>query len=439
MNQQNLKDLSLRCLEWALKAGATSAEVGVGINDGFEVTARLAEAENVVYQRSKELSLTVYVGQRAGSVSTSDFDASKMEDLVKRAVAIANLAQEDPAGGIPERELLQNPIPSCAIDFPWAITPEAAMQKAVEGDKAGLALDKRIKNSEGTTISTYRGHTLAANTNGFFGEYHETYHSLSSSFVAETKGNMQRDYYYHVARDANDLPAIESIAHEAVRRAVARLSPKSIKTQEISVLMCPEIARSLLGHFVGAIQGSALYRRSSFLLDKLGEPIFPEFFTLSEAPHLAKGISTAPFDSDGVVTYAKDFIVNGVLTSYAYDCYSARKLNAKSTANSGGLANVIIKPGTQNFYELIKSLDKGLLVTEVMGQGVNLVTGDYSRGAAGFWVENGEIQYPVDGVTLAGNLKNLFANIRALGNDVDVRGNIQAPSLIIDGVMLAGK
>ena len=426
-------------LEMAQQAGATDAEVDIRIETGYAATARLGEAETLEYNHDKNITIVVYQDKKTASITTSDMRADALGDAVATALRIARHAEIDPYVGIAEAEYLSNQIPSLALDFPWELSAQAAMQLATECDQLGLAFDKRICNSEGTTVNNHQILQAYGNTNGFSNAYQATRHSISSVLVAQGKDNMQRDYYYYTARDASDLPSSEYIAHTAARRTIDRLNPQAVKTQQGSVLFAPESARSLLKYFIEAISGSALYQQSSFLLDRLEECIFPTWFSLAESPHLVKGLGSAPFDDNGLLTYDKYFVENGRLKNYALNIYAARKLEMQPTANAGSVHNLIVAPGKENFAQLLAHLGTGLLAIEVSGQGANIVNGDYSQGVSGFWVENGEIAYAVDEATVAGNLNTMFKNISAVGNDIDQRSNIHTPSILIDGMMIAGR
>lgn len=438
INPNNIDNLMQQVLDLAKQAGATACELNVGVETGFTATARMAKAETLEYYRSNDISITVYLDQKSGSVTTSDCRIESLQTAVNSAVRIAKYAESDPAAGLADEKLLATSIPKLAINFPWEITPQQAMELAQEGDQVGLDYDPKITNSDGCSVSKFQLINGYANSNGFVNHYLNTQNSLSSVLIAKQSEQMQRDYDYYTACDANDLPTIKSIATSAAEKTLARLNPEQISTQKMPVLFTAKTARGLLGHFVSAIKGRSLYKKASFLLDCLNQPIFPDWFYLQEQPHLAKALGSVPYDTDGILTYDKYFIEAGVLKHYMMGTYSARKLNMQSTANADSMHNLIVTPGKNNFDAMLKELDTGLMVTEVLGQGVNLVTGDYSRGAAGFWVENGKIQFPVDEVTIAGNLKQMFMNVRCVGNDVDRCGRIQTPCLIVDSMMIAG-
>jgi PmbA protein len=436
-SQKSVANLMDQVLDLAKKGGATSAEVDIDLETGFSATARMAESETMEYNQDNNVSITVYQDYRSGSVTTSDMRDGSLQEAVAAALRIARYTEADPMAGLADKNLLAKTVPTLEIDFPWDITPEQAMQQAMDCDQMGLDHSPLITNSEGVTLGTHRSLAGYANSHGFNHNYHETRHTISSVLVAEQHGQMQRDYYYYTARDPKALPSLADVARQAAERTVSRLNPRPVKTGAVPVLFSAETARSFFSHFVSAIQGRSLYKQSSFLLDYLNKPIFPEWLTLTEQPHLPGAVSSIPFDRDGLLTYDKTFVESGALKSFSLSSYAARKLNMQPTANAGGLHNLIVPPGEHSFTEMLQALDTGIMVTEVMGS-VNLVTGDYSRGVCGFWVEKGEVQFPVDEATLAGSLLDMFKNIRLLGNDTDKRGRIQAPSILIDNVMLGG-
>lgn len=434
----NVEKLVENILQEALKQGASSAEVEVGFNQGFTVSARQGNVESVEYHHDKIIDITVYIGQRTGSASLSDVRLDAIQSAVKAACNIARFTDEDPFAGIADKKFLAFHYPKLDLAYPWNINVEQAIQLACECEAIALAKDKRIHHSEGVTIVTNEGWHALGNTQGFFGIFPGTRHEISCVLVAKKGEEMQRDYSYTVASDPELLESITTVADHAVERVVRRLGAKRLKTKHVPVIFAAEEARSLLGHFMAAIQGGNLYRKSSFLLDYLGKQIFPSFIRMDERPHLAKGLGSAPFDDDGVLTRPNTFIDNGILNTYALGVYSARKLGLEPTGNAGGFHNLFINTGNKNLSELLKTMDTGLLVTELMGQGVNLVTGDYSRGTSGFWVEKGEIQYPVEEITIAGNLLDMYANLVEVGNDVDKRGNIQTGSILLSHMTVAG-
>ena len=439
LGRPELESLAALALSEAKKQGATAAEVGVSVDTGLSVTARLGEVETLEYQRDRGMGITVYRGTRKGSASTADLGAQAIRDAVAKAVSIAGFTAEDPCAGLPDAEDIARDIADLDLFHPWDISPEAARDLAIACEAVALEADKRITNSEGATLSSHRGVRVFANTLGFLGGYASTIHNLSCVVLAQDGEDMQRDYWYSSTRDWRELESGQSIGARAAERALRRLNARKIPTCTAPVLFVPEMARGLIGHLVGAIRGGSQYRRSSFLLDAAGQQLFPEWLNIVERPHIAKALASAPFDAEGVTTRDRELIRNGVLTGYVLSTYSARKLGLKTTGNAGGVHNLLVTPGSQDFNSLLKSMDRGLMVTELMGQGINSVTGDYSRGAAGFWIEKGEIQYPVHEITIAGNLKEMFKNFVAVGADVDRRGGIHIGSVLLEAMTIAGE
>jgi len=425
-------------LDEAKRQGASAAEAGVNAENGLSVTVRLGEVETVEHNRDKGLGVTVYFGQRKGSASTSDFSRAAIRETVAAACAIATYTAADPCAGLADAERMATDIPDLDLYHPWALPAERAIELAAECEAAARAVDKRITNSEGATVSSHSGNRVYGNSHGFLGAYPSSRHSVSCAVIADDGHGMQRDYWYTVARDSGDMEAARNVGQRAGERTVKRLGGQRLSTRQAPVLFVAEIAGSLFGNFVRAVRGESLYRKSSFLLDQLGQAVFPEFIHIHEQPHLKKALGSAPFDSEGVATRARDLITAGVLQGYVLDSYAARKLGMETTGNAGGVHNLTIDPGHHDFAGLLKEMGSGLLVTEMMGMGVNIVTGDYSRGAAGFWVENGSIQYPVEEITIAGNLRDMFKGIVAVGNDVETRGNTRTGSVLIDRMTIAG-
>jgi PmbA protein len=437
-NQESLTIIVKSILQEALSQGATSAEVDVGVNKGFSVTARKGDVESVEYNQDKALDITCYVGKRTGSASLSDLRPDAIRSAVQAAINIAKFTDEDPFTGLAEKELMAFNYPPVDVSYPWHISVEEAIELAKACEAKAVAKDKRITNSEGAVVSTIDVKHVYGNTEGFIGFFPVTRHEISCVLIAKKGDEMQRDYSYTVACDPTLLESIDVIANQAVDRTVRRLGAQRLSTCRVPVIFAADEARGLLGHFIGAISGGNLYRKTSFLLDHLGKPIFPSHVKIDERPFLPKGLGSSPFDDDGVATRQNVFIEDGILKSYCLGVYSARKLNMQTTGNAGGVHNLFINTGKKDLAGLLKTMNKGLLVTELMGQGVNLVTGDYSRGAAGFWVENGEIQYPVEEITIAGNLREMYANLVEVGNDVDQRGNIKTGSILLEQMMIAG-
>lgn len=433
-----LQMLATDLLKDAKIKGATASEIAVSMDRGLSVTARLGEVETIEHHRSQGLGVTVYFGERKGRASTTDLTAQACQETVDAACNIAKFAEQDPFAGLPDPKRLATKFYDLDLFHPWLLDPDQAIDLAVQCESAARDYHKDITNSEGATVDTYRGLQLMANSLGFCYGYPTTRHSVSCSVIGQRDDSMQRDYWYSIARANENLESSVVIGKKAADRTIRRLQAKSLKSRKCPVIFAAEIASSLMGHFVGAISGGNLYRKSSFLLDKLGESVFPEFVHIHEKPHLNKGLGSTLVDSEGVATQPHDLINAGILTSYVLSSYSARKLDMETTGNSGGVHNLIIDPSNMGFDELLKEMGAGLIVTEIMGQGVNLVTGDYSRGVAGFWVENGEIQYPVEEITVAGNLKDMFRTLVAVGNDVDTRKNIRTGSILIEEMSVAG-
>jgi len=422
----------------AKKSGASAAEAGVNISQGLALTVRLGEVETIEHTRDKGLGLTVYFGQRSGSASTTDLSPAALRDTVRAACTIAKYTAEDDCAGLADPALLAKDFPDLDLYYPWHPPVEQVIELALTAETVARNADARITNSEGASLSTHEGLEVYGNTHGFLGQSAGTRHSLSLSVIAEDEKGMQRDYWYTVARDAKALDSPEAVGREAAHRSLRRLDSRKLSTRTCPVLYEAPIASSLLSHLVGAVRGSSLYRQASFLLDHLGKPIFADFVRIHEQPHLKHALGSTSFDSEGVTTKPRDLVRDGVLQGYVLDSYSARKLKMISTGNAGGVHNLTIEPGADDLTALLRRMHTGLLVTELIGFGVNTVTGDYSRGAAGFWIENGEIQYPVEEITIAGNLKDMFRNIAAIGNDVDTRGNICSGSILIENMTVAG-
>ncbi|WP_263322163.1 metalloprotease PmbA [Endozoicomonas sp. Mp262] len=438
MEEGRLKGLVSDILDEARKQGADGCEVGVSLDAGLSASVRMGEVETVEFNRDQGFGITVYLGQKKGSASTSDSTAGAIKDAVKAACNIARYASEDPCAGLADAELMAKNLPDLDLYHPWDISAEEAIELAKTCEDAGRGYSDQIVNSDGTHTSSHKGCRVYGNSHGFIGSYVSSRHSISSVLIARQGEEMQRDYWYTLGRAASALESAEQVGQKAAERTLSRLGGRKVETGKAPVLFAPEMASGLISHFLGAISGGSLYRQSSFLLDHLGKQVFPEWLRIHEQPLLKGGLGSASFDNDGLGTRAKDFINEGILRNYILSTYSARKLGMQSTANAGGVNNLFVESNAGGQQALLKKMGTGLLVTELMGQGVNLVTGDYSRGAGGFWVENGEIQYPVSEVTIAGNLKDIFMGIVAVGNDVDKRGNIETGSILVDEMALAG-
>lgn len=433
--QQIIDDL----LKEAKRRGASAAEASVGSSAGLEVSVRLGEVETVEHTRDNGLGVTVYFGHRKGSASTSDLSPAAVRDAVAAACAIAEHTQEDRCAHLADPERMATEIPDLDLHHPWSIGVEEAIELAVSCEDRARAYDPRIVNSEGASLSTHEGINVSGNSQGFIGGYPTTRHSLNCAVIGQEGDLMQRDYWWTTARCATDLDPAAEVGARAAERTVARLGARRLGTCEVPVLFRAEVATGLLRSLVGAIQGSSIYRRSSFLLNRLEERIFPDFVRIYEEPHLRRGLASAPYDGDGVATRAKDLVTGGVLQTYLLDTYSGCRLGMPTTGNAGGVRNLRIEMGGLDRAALLREMGNGLLVTELMGHGVNPVTGDYSRGASGFWVENGEIQYPVEEITIAGNLKEMFAGLVAVGNDCDFPGSTRTGSWLIDRMTIAGE
>ncbi|MGH8399475.1 MAG: metalloprotease PmbA [Gammaproteobacteria bacterium] len=437
--RSDLESLVERVLQEARSQGATQAETGISIESGLNLTVRMGEVETLEYQRDRGMGITVYFGQRKGSASTSDLSSGAIADAVRAAASIARYTAEDDCAGLADAGLMAKDMPDLDLCHPWALEPDAAITLAKRCEAAARDFDPRISNSEGASVSSHRGLRVYANTHGFVGGYESTSHSLSCSVIGSEADSMQRDYWYSTARDATELEAAEAVGRRAAERTVARLGARKLGTRKAPVLFVPEMARGFLGHFLGAMRGGSQYRQASFLLDGIGQQVFPEFVQLSERPHLRGALASAAFDNEGVATHDREIVDRGVAATYLLDSYSARKLGLQTTGHAGGIRNLIVKPGALDLAGLLKQMDTGLVVAELIGQGVNGVTGDYSRGAAGFWVEHGEIKYPVEEITIAGNLKDMYRNIVAVGNDVDLRGSIRTGSILVGEMTVAGE
>ncbi|MSQ92779.1 MAG: metalloprotease PmbA [Gammaproteobacteria bacterium] len=438
MEQPDLERIVEQALALARRRGATAAEAGVGTGSGLSVTVRLGEVETLEYQRDRSLGVTVYVNQRKGSASTANLTPSAVEETVSKALSIASFTAEDEYSGLPDAGLMAHELPDLDLCHPWDIDAPGAIELAKRCEAAGLAVDSRIRNSEGASVATHRNMRVFGNSHGFIGGYPSTSHTVSCVVLGQENGEMQRDYWYTAARDWRALEDVEEVGRKAAGRAIGRLGAGKLPTRKAPILFAPEMARGLIGHFVGAIGGGAQYRRSSFLLDAAGQQVFPPGISLSERPHLQGALGSAPFDGEGVATRDRDLVVNGMLTGYLLDAYSARKLGLATTGNAGGVHNLVVQGDRLDHDALLQRLGSGLLVTEMMGQGVNPVTGDYSRGATGFWIENGVVDRPVHEITVAGNLRDMYQGIVALGDDLDRRGAIHCGSILIEQMTIAG-
>ena len=431
-------DLIEQTLDLCRRQGADAAEADIDHGHGLAVTARMGQVETIERQRDKGLGVTVYLGRRKGSASSSDLSPRGLRDTVAAACAIAREAGEDDCAGLIDAAYLAADCPDLDLHHPWALTPEAAIDMAVECETVAREQDRRIRNSEGASISTYSGSRRYGNSHGFNGGWDWSSHTIDCTMIAEQDGLMQRDGWYTKARDHRDLQDLHAVGKEAAERALARLGARKLGTRRAPVIFAAPVAGSLFAALITAISGGALYRKATFMLDKLGQRIFPEHIQIHERPRLKKALGSAPFDDDGMATADKQFVRDGVLQSYALSAYSARKLGLPPTGNAGGARNLIVATGDGDLPDLLGRMHTGLLITDLIGFGVNQVTGDYSRGASGFWVEGGEIQYPVEEITVAGNLSEMFRQIIAIAADVDPRRNIRAGSALVESMTIAG-
>lgn len=434
-----LQQLASDIVNYARQQGATACAAEVSEGFGQTVTVRQGAVETIEYNRDKGMSVNVYMGQRRGNASTSDFSKRAVRDTVDAALNIARYTAEDDCAGLPEADLLATEFPDLDLYHPWGLNVEQAIELASECEQAAFRTDKRINNSEGATVNVSEGSFVQANSLGFVGGYPSSRHSVSCSVIAGKGDGMQRDYWYGSARDAREILKVEEIGRIAAERTVRRLQARKLDTMQVPVLFEAPVAASLLGHFVGAVSGASLYRKSSFLLDQLDKPVFSRHIRIDDVPDIPRGLASSAFDDEGVRTRRRAVVEEGILRGYFLGSYSARKLGMRSTGNAGGTHNLVLRPGELDLNGMLRTMQRGLLVTELLGHGVNPVTGDYSRGAAGFWVEHGEIQYPVEEITIAGNLKDMYRQIAAVGNDVLVQGSRQCGSILIENMMVAGR
>ncbi|HGS5369502.1 TPA: metalloprotease PmbA [Vibrio cholerae] len=439
LQRQELEAAVAKALELAA-ASSDAAEVAITKSTGLSVSTRMCEVENVEFNSDGALGITVYRGQRKGSASTSDLSEKAIRQTVLAARDIAQYTSADPYAGPAPKELMVQEIPDLDLFHPDEPNPDVAAQIAIAAERAALGYSKKIKQSDGGSYDSHFGIRVYGNSHGLLASYASSRHSISCSVIGEGRnGEMERDYSYTVARHRDDLWMPESVGLQAAENTVSRLDPQKLKTGQFPVMFAADVATGLIGHLVMAISGGNLYRKSSFLLDHLGKTILPTWFNISERPHVMRGLASSPFDSEGVRTQDLEIITDGVLATYLLTSYAARKMNMTPTGHAGGIHNWYVKSTGQNYQQMLKELGTGLLVTEVMGQGVNVVTGDYSRGAAGFWVENGEIKYPVSEITIAGNLKQMLQQIVAVGSDIETRSQIQTGSILIESMKVAGE
>lgn len=433
-----LEQAVAQALELA-KASTDGAEVAVTKTTGIGVSTRYGEVENVEFNSDGALGITVYHQNRKGSASSTDLSPDAIKRTVQAAIDIARYTSVDPFSAPADPELLAFEAPDLDLYHPWEIDADRAIELAAQAEQASLQADKRITNTEGGSFNSHVGIKVFGNSHGMLQSYCSSRHSLSSCVIAEQDGNMERDYAYTIGRSFDDLKSPEWVGAECARRTLSRLAPRKLSTMKAPVIFAPEVATGLFGHLVGMISGSSVYRKSTFLLDSLGKQILPEWLTIEEHPHLLKGLASTPFDSEGVRTQSRDIIKDGVLLNWLLTSYSARKLGLQSTGHAGGIHNWRIAGQGHSFDDLLKQMGTGLVVNEMMGSSINGMTGDYSRGASGFWVENGEIQYPVSEITIAGNLKDMWLNMVTVGNDIETRSNIQCGSVLLPEMKIAGQ
>jgi PmbA protein len=439
--QKEIKQLEAiiqETLDEAKKQGASSATAGLSVDTGLSVNVRLGDVDTIEHHTAQGLGVTVYFGQKKASASSTNLSAKSIKETVSAACSIAHYTSEDKYAGLPDADRLATEFKDLDLYHPWQLEADSAVELAVQCEDSAREFDE-ISNSEGASVDTFSGLHVFGNSLGFLHGYATTRHSISCSVLGERDGNMERDYWYSVARNQQDLEDVAQIGKKAAERTIKRLGARHLSTRKAPVLYSAEVAGGLIGSLLGAISGSSLYRKSSFLLDSLETQLFPEFIQIYEQPHLLGALGSAMYDAEGIATQAHDIIKDGVLKTYLLSTYTARKLQMQSTGHAGGVHNLCVQSGEQDFTQLLQTMNTGLLVTELMGQGVNPVTGDYSRGASGFWLENGIIQYPVEEITIAGNLKDMFQHIVAVGNDIDTRGNVRIGSVLIEEMAIAGE
>ena len=436
--REQFSTLAQRVIDHAMKSGATAADTEISEGVGQSVSVRKGEIETIEYNKDKGAGVTVYIGQRRGSASTSDLSEAALKSAVDKALTIARYTAEDEAAGLPDAARLAKNPPDLDLYHPWALSVEEAAERSRACEAAALAVDKRLTNSEGAGVSTHTSHFIYANSLGFCDGYASSRHGISVAVIGEDQDAMQRDYWYSSARDGGLLDAPETVGRIAGERTVRRLNGRKLDTRTCPVVFEAQVATGLIGNFVAAVSGGSLYRKSSFLLDSLGKPVFAPHISIRETPFVRGALGSAPFDSEGVACMERDIVKNGVVEGYFLSSYSARKLGMASTGNAGGSHTLTVSHGDLDLAGLLREMGTGLLVTELLGQGANMVTGDYSRGAAGFWVENGEIQYPVEEITIAGNLADMFKGIAAIGKDVERRSSKQVGSILLDHMTVAG-
>lgn len=431
--------LAQAALNHIKKSCVDAGEIAIRESNGFSVLARMGDVDTLEHQVEKNFHVTVYDQHRVGSASSADFSLEAIAKTIEKACSIARFVHSDPYSGLADPSRLARTIPDCDLYHPWAIQPSDAIALAIDCEKQAMLVDARINNSEGVSVSTINAHGIYANTHDFIGEYRQSEHALSCHLVASDNGKMQRDGEYTVARHPQALLSTDELAQCAAKKTIKRLNARRLKTQACPVIFEAPVAKSLLHHFISAISGGNLYRQSSFLLNALGQTIFSKTISIFQKPHLHSALGSRPFDQEGVATVDQDYVRDGKLVNYVLGSYAARKLCMPTTGNAGGVFNLMVECNHVTLQQLMQQMQRGLLVTEILGQGVNITTGDYSRGAAGFWIENGEIQFPVEEITIAGNLKTMFSGILGFADDIDIRGTIRTGSVLIDQMMVAGE
>ncbi|MDH3761346.1 MAG: metalloprotease PmbA [Gammaproteobacteria bacterium] len=435
---ESFKNVVADAIKLAQDNGASQAEAGLSVSQGLSVATRMGTVETIEHQQDNGLGISVYFGRHKASASTSNLDPEAIRKTVAAACDIARYTSEDPCAGLAEAELMATEMHDLDLYHPWGLEPQSVIDLALECENAALDYDPRIVNSEGASVDLNAGVSVYGNSHGFLQAQHKTRHSISCSVVGESNGNMQRDYWYDVSRHPDQLGSARSVGETAAERTVRRLDASKLKTQQAPILFVPELARGLIGHFSAAIGGAAQYRKASFLLDAVGEQVFPDFVQLREDPFIPQALGSANFDAEGVATHSDELVANGVIQHYLLDSYSARKLGLKTTGHASGVHNLMLADTGKSFDECLAAMHRGFLVTELMGHGVNTVTGDYSRGAAGFWVENGKLDHAIEEVTIAANLRGMFKGIVEIGKDIDLRGSVRCGSILIDNMMIAG-
>jgi PmbA protein len=438
-DQETLKGIARMALDHAAAKGASAADLDVQEGFGQSVTVRRDEVETIEYSRDKGMSVTAYIGKRRGHASTSDLNPDAIRTTVEAALSIARLTASDEYAALADPESLATEFPDLDLYYPWVLSVEEAIEIARQGEQAAFDADSRVSNSEGASVSANQGQFVYANSNGFMAGYPSTRQVVSCAVIAGTGENMQRDAWWSTSRAHEDLEAVKQVGATAGRRAARRIDARKINTTSVPVVFEAPLASGLLGSFVAAVSGGSLYRQQSFLLDSLGTQVFPDFVQIEELPFLKRGLASSPFDNEGVATRTRAIVKDGIVEGYLLGSYAARKLGMRTTGNAGGSHNLVLQSTGETFDSLLKTMGRGLLVTDLLGHGTNMVTGDYSRGAAGFWVEDGEIAFPVEEITVAGNLKDMFKSIVAVADDALARTSRQTGSILIESMTVAGE